>query len=66
MNVRAKAKGGYMTKLEALTMVRNAMLHTDGFDELAEQRADVDLRWAERGLEFELFFEQGGTTRRVA
>ncbi len=55
-----------MTKLEALTMVRNAMLHTDGFDELAEQRADVDLRWAERGLEFELFFEQGGTTRRVA
>jgi len=55
-----------MTKLEALKMVQSAMLHTDGFSELAEQRADVDLRWAERGLEFEAFFEQGGTVRRVA
>jgi hypothetical protein len=55
-----------MTKLEALQMVRNAMLHTDEFSELAEQRADVDLRWAERGLEFELYFDLGGEVRRVA
>ena len=61
-----------MTKLEALKMVRNAAVHADAFGKnlaqvkRAQREIDNDLEFAERSLEFEAYFEMGGTTRRVA
>lgn len=58
-----------MTKLEALRMVQKAQIYVRTFgtkSALAEKNAMRDLLSAERGLEFEAFFEMGGQVRRTA
>lgn len=61
-----------MTKIEALKMVRNAEHHAQSLNAKPRVAAKVD-REVEKtffhlinGLEFEAFFEAGGTVRRVA
>jgi len=55
-----------MTKLEALKMVRNAQKHLDTFGKKANKAWELaarDMESAERGLEFEAYFELGGEVR---
>jgi hypothetical protein len=58
----------HMTNLEALRMVRSASKHLDTFGKKANkawEAAARDMEYAERGLEFETFFELGGKVVRT-